>query len=113
MSGFKEQEQGIITAFFQDTYLLTWVDAFLLARRAQNLSKGTVEFYRKKLKYFTDYCEAQAVKEITQIDAGLLRQFLLTLEARGHNPGGIHAAYRTVKTFLRWGESSKGWPGAT
>ena len=98
------KNQGTITAFLQDAYLLTWVDAFLLDRRAQNLSRGTVEFYRKKLKYFNDYCEGQAVKEITQIDAVLFRQFLLTLEAQGHNAGGIHAAYRTVKTFLRWWE---------
>lgn len=50
MSGLKEQEQGTITGFLHDSYLLTWVDAFLLDRHAQNLSRGTVEFYRRKLK---------------------------------------------------------------
>lgn len=104
--------QRTITAFQTDSYLLTWIDAFLVDRRAQNMSRGTILFYEVKLKGFSDYCEGQAVKEITQIDAGLLRNYLLFLEAKGHNPGGIHAAYRTVKTFLRWWENEvepEGW----
>jgi len=34
-----------------------------------------------------------------------LREYLLEFEIEGHNPGGCHAAYRTVKTFLRWWEN--------
>ncbi|MBK9925421.1 MAG: tyrosine-type recombinase/integrase [Anaerolineales bacterium] len=97
-------KQGTI-AYLQDDYLLIWADAFLIDRKAQNMSKGTLEFYRKKLKYFTDYCDTQAVKQITQITPTLLREFLLDLENKGHNSGGIHAVYRTIKTFLRWWEN--------
>lgn len=86
----------------QDDYLYTWLDAFFLDRRAQNMTGGTLYFYEKKLELFTRYCESQAVTHITQIDANLLRGFLLWLETTGHNPGGCHAAYRAVKTFLRW-----------
>lgn len=92
------------TAFVQDDYLLTWAEAFLIDRKAQNMSKGTLDFYRKKLQLFTDYCEGQAVKQISQITPTLLRGLLLALETKGHNSGGIHAVYRTVKTFLRWWE---------
>jgi len=98
-------EQGIISVSQQDDYLMIWVEAFLIDRKAQNMSKGTLDFYRKKLKYFTDYCEAQAVKQISQITPTLLREFLLDLEHKGHNAGGIHAVYRTIKTFLRWWEN--------
>lgn len=94
-------DQGTIVVGMDD-YLPAWAEAFLIDRQAQNMSKGTLEFYRKKLKYFTDYCETQAVKQISQITPTLLREFLLELECQGHNPGGIHAVYRTVKTFLRW-----------
>ena len=94
--------QRTIANFQVDAYLPTWIEAFLLDRKVQNLSQGTIGFYQDKLKCFSQYCEAQGVKEVTQIDAGLLRNYLLFLEANGHNAGGIHAAYRTVKTFLRW-----------
>jgi len=96
----------------QDTHLLTWVEAFLIDRKAQGLSKGTIYFYQTKLKLFTDYCETQIVKNITEITSPILREYLLFLEVRGHNPGGIHACYRALKTFLLWWEDEiepEGW----
>lgn len=102
--GTQIQEQGTITKWAQDTYLLTWIGAFLTDRKAQNMSPGTLHFYRSKLELFTRFCEGQAVTQITQIDSNLIRQFMLWLEETGHNPGGIHACYRTLKTFLRWWE---------
>jgi integrase/recombinase XerC/integrase/recombinase XerD len=91
--------------FVEDSYLPIWAEAFLIDRKAQNMSKGTLEFYRKKLKYFMDYCETQAVSQVYQITPTLIREFLLELENKGHNSGGIHAVYRTLKTFLRWWEN--------
>jgi site-specific recombinase XerD len=104
--------QGTITTspfqvhqeYAQDTHLLTWIEAFLLDRKAQNMAKGTLQFYQKKMRLFVEFCDSQAVTQIDQLDPGLLRQYLLWLEEKGHNPGGCHAAYRTVKTFLRWWE---------
>jgi integrase/recombinase XerD len=90
---------------FQDTDLLIWAEAFLIDRKAQNLSKGTLKFYQNKLKIFLDYCHGQLISDITEITPNNLRQFLLYSQETGHNPGGIHAAYRTIKTFLRWHES--------
>jgi integrase/recombinase XerD len=69
------------------------------------MSRGTLGFYQCKLKNFTDFCESKAVKNIMQITPSLLREYLLEFEAKGHNPGGCHTAYRTVKTFLRWWEN--------
>jgi site-specific recombinase XerD len=88
--------------FLQDDYLLIWVDAFLRDRRARNLTAGTVKFYQEKLQPFTNYCEAHAVKQISQITSTLIREFLLHLDDRGNNPGGIHACYRSLKAFLNW-----------
>jgi integrase/recombinase XerD len=81
------------------------VGAFMQDRKAQNMSPGTLYFYRMKLKLFTDYCEAQVVTLITEITPIIIRQYLLYLEEQGHNAGGIHACYRTVKTFLLWWEN--------
>ena len=97
-----KQDQWLNQKFSQDTNLLIWIEAFLIDRKAQNMAKGTLYFYTKKLNLFTNFCESQAVKEITQIDANLIRKYLLFLESSGHNPGGCHQGYRTLKTFLKW-----------
>jgi hypothetical protein len=46
------KSQGTILKYSQDTHLLTWVGAFLIDRKAQELSPGTLEFYHKKTKTF-------------------------------------------------------------
>ncbi len=104
--------QRTITGFAQETHILTWAEAFLIDRKVQNLSHGTLYFYQTKLKLFTDFCDTQAITQIDQIDANFIRQFLLQLETTGHNPGGIHACYRTLKAFLLWWEEEvepEGW----
>jgi integrase/recombinase XerD len=97
--------QRTIAVFSQETDLLTWIEAFLLDRKVQNLSKGTLEFYQNKLKHFVNYCGAQVISDITQITPNNLRQFLLHLEETEHNPGGVHAIFRAVKAFMRWYEN--------
>lgn len=86
----------------QDEYLPTLGAAFLLDRKSQNLTKKTLEFYRSNLQKFIDWCDDQAVKTIQQITPELLRVFFVEMSERGHNAGGVHALYRTVKVFVRW-----------
>lgn len=81
------------------------VDAFLRDRKAQGFTKGTQEFYRKKLAKFIAHAGAEGVREVETITPDLVRGFILALEEQGHNPGGIHAYYRALKAFLRWWES--------
>jgi integrase/recombinase XerD len=95
-----------------DDSLFTWMDAFLNDRKAQGMAKGTLRFYSQKLKLFLDYCQAHAVEQIGQITALFIRQFLLYLEGSNHNPGGIHAAFRSLRAFLNWYEAEaepEGW----
>jgi site-specific recombinase XerD len=99
------QTQRTITVFSQETNLFIWIEAFLIDRKAQNLSRGTLKFYQNKLKLFLDYCEAQLISDITQLNPSNLRQFLLYLEETNHNPGGVHAVYRSIKAFLFWYEN--------
>ena len=55
---FKETEvQGTITETLVDDYLLTWLEAFLIDRKAQGVSEGTLHFYEVKFKSFTQYCD--------------------------------------------------------
>ena len=98
------KNQWTITKFEQETHLLTWIEAFLVDRKAQGLAEGTIYFYQKKLHLFTTFCESKLVTQITEITASDLREYMLHLEKTGHNEGGRHACYRAVKTFLYWWE---------
>ena len=84
--------------------ILTWVEAFLIDRKARGCAKGTLVFYQQKMKSFSDYCESQVISQITQISPTMVRQYLLYLDETGHNPGGRHAAYRALRAFLLWYE---------
>jgi site-specific recombinase XerD len=100
------------TKLERDTHLLTWIEAFLIDRKAQGMATGTLYFYQKKLKLFIDYCEAQVVTQITDITPSFLRRYMLYLEDTVHNEGGRHACYRALKTFLYWWEEElepEGW----
>jgi site-specific recombinase XerD len=96
----------------QNAHLESWLDAFLLDRKAQNMTNGTLFFYKNKLDMFIQFCDTQEVKYITQITPDLIRMYIFYLDSKGHNAGGIHAYYRTLKTFLRWWENEvepEGW----
>jgi len=95
-----------------DDYLLTWLEAFLIDRKAGGVAVGTLRLYRQKIKLFSDYCDALTVKQIGQITPSFLRQYLLYLEESGHNPGGRHAAFRQIRAFFLWYEDEvepEGW----
>ncbi len=85
--------------------LQRWVDGFYVAKRSQRIAATTIEFYRKRLIHFTDYSQRRGVSTVESIDPALIREWLLHLEEAGHNPGGIHGYYLTLKVFLRWYES--------
>lgn len=85
-----------------EEYLWTWIEAFLIDRKANGLAEGSLYFYRTKLQKFADYCEAQSLTQISQVSPTFIRQFLLYLEENSHNPGGRHAIYRAIRAFFLW-----------
>jgi site-specific recombinase XerD len=108
MNAQKLEEQGINT-LSQTDYLPILISSFLVDRKSQGFADETVKFYRKKLKYFEWYCEGQAVTQISQITADLIRRYILELQD-GHNAGGIHACFRSLRTFLYWVEQEEIMP---
>ncbi|MBV6452005.1 MAG: Tyrosine recombinase XerC [Anaerolineales bacterium] len=111
MYALKTQDQGLITLSQQD-YLPILVESFLIDRRSQGLSPETIELYTKKLQYFQKYCERQALTQVSQLTSDFIRRYLLEL-AETHNPGGVHACFRPLRTMLYWIEEeeimSEGW----
>ena len=49
-------------------------------RKAQGLSTATIKFYKEKLTYFLNYCEGKLIRNMPQLTAGDIREFMLTLE---------------------------------
>ena len=110
---FPQKEDPILNSvldrinFDQDIYQLTddlnqCADAFIYDRQAQNLADGTIRFYKTKMKLFIVFLESLGISNIIDISPQTIRNYLVFLEEKGHNPGGIHAAYRVIKTFLNW-----------
>ncbi len=93
-------DQRIISVFS----LLEWADSFLIDRKAGGLSPNTIIFYRKKLQKFIEFCRLNQIHEVQELDAKHIRQYLLWLDEKHHNQGGIHAHYRVLRTFLYWYE---------
>ncbi|MBK9925422.1 MAG: phage integrase N-terminal SAM-like domain-containing protein [Anaerolineales bacterium] len=108
MYALKSQDQGLITLSQQD-YLPILVESFLIDRRSQGLSPNTIEFYTKKLQYFQKYCERQALTQISQLTSDFIRMYLLEL-SEAHNPGGVHACFRPLRTLLYWIEEEEIMP---
>jgi site-specific recombinase XerD len=96
----KIEDQGTITLSQMD-YLPIVIESFLVDRKSQGLSGETVQFYKKKLNYFAKFCESQAVTQVDQLTPDLLRRYLIELGDE-HNPGGVHACFRTLRTLLLW-----------
>jgi site-specific recombinase XerD len=104
--------QRTITEFEIDDHLLAWIEGFLLDKKARRMAGGTLRFYQQKLFLFVRFCDSQLITKIAQLTPDVLRRFLLWLEQAGHNPGGVHAAYRALRAFLLWFEAEvepEGW----
>lgn len=82
--------------------LTMWIEGFLRDCRVRELSPFTIQYYRAELATFEKFARAQNVTQVPEITPDLLREYLLELEATGHNPGGRHAKYRAVRAFLLW-----------
>jgi len=92
--------------------LSTWIENFLTDRRAQGMANNTLLYYKYKLRQFYEYAETQSVTTISNIDANLIRQFLLWMESTNHNPGGRLTSFRAIHSFLYWVEEESGVPTA-
>jgi integrase/recombinase XerD len=88
-----------------DNNLACSIQLFIRDRRTQNLSNGTILFYTKKIEKFLKFCNANSINQITDIEPDTIRKFLLELKNDGHNEGGIHAFFRTIKVFLLFWEN--------
>jgi len=98
MFSSKTHEQTILE-FSQGDYISVTAESFLVDRQARELSRHTLKFYREFLRTFIQYCNANSLKFIQEITPDILRRYFLAF-SETHNPGGVHAAYRTLRAFF-------------
>lgn len=82
--------------------LLNWMETFLFDKRSTRLSQNTIDYYRYALTHFVIFCTSSGVSTLGEITANVLRRYLLYLENKGYNAGGVHAKWRAVRAFLNW-----------
>src|SRR5690242_1850354 len=100
-----------VTATTNANYITEWTSAFYKAKKVEGVSPYTLTFYRQQLGHFLAFCARQDITRLDQLTPDGVRDYLLWLAER-HNPGGQHAAYRVLKTFLRFYDSEaepEGW----
>lgn len=85
------------------------IHSFLVDRKAKARSPRTLIFYRNYLTAFEKYATSQAVTAVQDINPDFLRSYILML-AEDHNPGGVHAAYRSIRAFMLWVEKEELMP---
>ena len=56
--------QRTINIFGNDDLLQTWLEAFIIDRKIQNMSIGTIEYYEDKLALFHAFCEESSLLRI-------------------------------------------------
>jgi hypothetical protein len=61
---------------------------FVQDRKAQNLAPRSIEWYKEELSQWVKFCKTDI--EIESITPQLIRTYLFSLDAEGHNQGGIH-----------------------
>jgi len=85
-----------------DKTLRRWLDAFMLAKRAERKKPATLKFYKDKFIKVARWFDERGIADPANITPEHLREFLVWLSGGGHNAGGIHGYYRVVRAFVRW-----------
>ena len=83
------------------------MDLFLIDKR--NLSVNTIRYYRCSLSGFLLFCTLTGAKKLDDLDANMIKRYLISLENQGYNAGGVYAKWRAVRAFLNWYAIKTGW----
>ena len=80
---------------------MQWPEAFCNAKRAEVLSRRTVNVYVDVKHNFIARTALRNVAHMEALATDDLRKFMMHLAEASRNAGGQHLCYRVLKTFLR------------
>lgn len=75
---------------------------FIINRKSQNLSKNTIKFYENNLKIFAEYCNANALTEISQLTSQFIQEFISAKMEQNLTVGTVLAYFTCIKAWLNW-----------
>ncbi len=73
---------------------------FLTTKKSENVTPRTLETYDSGLKRFFDYLIERNILDVTEVNAGIVREFLVLLKGRGLRGITVHQFYRVLRTFF-------------
>lgn len=86
------------------THMIDEVKSFIIDRKSRGSAPNTIDFYSRMLIPFADWLAASGVLTVDKITAEAIRVYLLD-HADTWTAGTQHAAWRSIKAFLRWWEA--------
>jgi site-specific recombinase XerD len=75
-------------------------EAFRLRCQAQNLSAGTLGWYKQLLKLFGRFLEERGITTVREVTPTLLRQYLEAMRERGNSTVTVERAYGGLRCFF-------------
>jgi integrase/recombinase XerD len=75
-------------------------EAFRLRCQAQNLSVGTLGWYKQLLKMFGAFLEEHGISTVREVTPTLLRQYLEAMRGRGNSTVTVERAYGGLRCFF-------------
>lgn len=78
------------------------LDMFLLDCEARRLTISTRQFYRVKLGVFVRWSGENGVRNLNELTAHHIRQFLVSIQRRGLTSQYQHNLARTIRAFLNY-----------
>ena len=75
---------------------------FITAKKSESVTISTLETYERGLKGFFDYLIAQNILDLTVVDTGTIREFLISLKDKGLRGITVHQYFRILRTFFKF-----------
>lgn len=73
---------------------------FLIDRKVRGFTPTTLRYYEQKLGAFVTWADNSAGRTMAQIDAPIIRSYLVSLQERGLKSGTIIGATRALRAFF-------------
>lgn len=73
---------------------------FITTKRSEDVTARALETYGSGLKRFFDYLLEQNIFDVVEVNAALVREFLVMLKEKGLRGITVHQFYRLLRTFF-------------
>ena len=78
------------------------IDAFLYDLRTRKRRPATLKYHQNELGYFLKWAEGAHLSSLKDLTPRHLRSYFVQLGETRKTANSIHAAYRSIKTWLKW-----------